>query len=159
MKKAKVKYIKDYIDNEGVLLPDEGYKNVVMSHTKRYHNCLFLLVGLRGCSRDLMDFLTEQMDNDNLVRSDSIIRKKFMDFVNGITKGEVTYSEPSVKRAFRVLEEKGLIRSQTRGVFRVNPEYFIKNDDTKRLDLIKLELEFTMKSTRINVNFKHATNI
>jgi type III secretory pathway lipoprotein EscJ len=122
MKKAKVKYIKDYIDNEGVLLPDEGYKNVVMSHTKRYHNCLFLLVGLRGCSRDLMDFLTEQMDNDNLVRSDSIIRKKFMDFVNGITKGEVTYSEPSVKRAFRVLEEKGLIRSQTRGVFRVNPE-------------------------------------
>jgi predicted transcriptional regulator of viral defense system len=69
-------------------------------------------------------------------------RDKFKAFINEVSNGEVDYSESSIKKAFAQLTKKGLLRQVSRGVYKVNPEYFVKNDDAKRFELIKIELEF-----------------
>jgi hypothetical protein len=142
MKNRVVEYTKDFTTEEGVIIPTEAFKSVVRNHTKRYHNCLYLLAGLNTCARNLMDFLTEEMKSDNVVYSSSHTRDKFKDFINVVSKGEVNYSDSSIKKAFSNLSDKGLVRKVSRGIYKVNPEYFIKNDESKRFDLIKIELEF-----------------
>jgi hypothetical protein len=69
MKNKNLAYTKDFSVEEGIIIPKEAYKSIVRSHTKRYHNCLYLLAGLNTCARNLMDFLTEQMRADNIVYS------------------------------------------------------------------------------------------
>ena len=142
MKKRSIQYTKDFTVEEGVIIPIEAYKSVVRSHTKRYHNVLYLLAGLNPCARNLMDFLTDEMRGDNIVYSSSHTRDTFREFISKASDGEVDYSESSIKKAFSNLTDKGLIRKVSRGVYKVNPQYFIKNDDSKRFDMIKIELEF-----------------
>jgi predicted transcriptional regulator len=144
MKNKKIKYCsKLYSDEEtGYILPEYSYSNVVMNFTKRYHNNLYLLARLNKCSRDLIDWLTEQMDNDNIVYSNLVVRDKFRNFISDITDKEVTYKDITVKKAFKELTDKGLLINKQRGVFQVNPEYFFNNSDNERIDKIILKLEF-----------------
>lgn len=151
-KKKTVKYksepVKEWSedDNDWVILPKWAHQQVVCSHTKRYHNCLYLLAGLGSCARDLMDFITEEMDSNNVICTNEYFRGKFIKFIQDIKKekGEVTlsYGHSTVKRALTVLFDKNLIRPMRRGYSMVNPKYFFRNDDSKRLDKIKLQLEF-----------------
>lgn len=153
--KKPIKYAIDWSLDEKVILPKYAYSHIVCSHTKRYHNCLYLLAGLNGCSRDLMDYITEEMDSENIFYSNAHFRQRFIRFIleNGTVEKlnkesgaievvAVRYSDSNVKKALAALAEKNLIRSVSKGVFKVNPEYFFKNDDSKRLDMIRLEMEF-----------------
>ncbi len=146
--KIKVDYTESWNDDIGVTLFKDSYKMVVRSHTKRYHNCLYLLAGLSSCARDVMDFITEEMDNDNVISTNEYFRDTFIAFIKNTTKGlkEVSYADSTVKRALRDLTAKGLIRQVKRGYSKVNPEFFFKNDDKRRLDMIKVELEFKSNS-------------
>lgn len=142
-----VKYAVDwYAETDNVsttLLPNYAYKSVVCSHTKRYHNCLYLLAGISSCTRDVMDFIAEEMDEDNVISTNSYFRNKFRERISTLTKGDVKYCDSSVKKSLHILNSKGLIRNIRRGYSMVNPEYFWKNDDTNRDKTISLELEFS----------------
>lgn len=152
MKKQIISYTKDFTTDEGIILPIEGYKAIVRNHTKRYHNCLYLLAGLNTCARNLMDYLVEGMGEDNIVYSNAHIREGFVKFINDASEGEVNYSESSIKKAYSSLTSKGLLRNISRGVYKVNPQYFIKNSDTSRFDMIKIELEFESgKDTKLKI--------
>lgn len=152
MKKRVIQYTKDFTIEEGIILPVEAHKAVVTSHTKRYHNVLYLLAGLNTCARNLMDFLSEEMRNDNIVYSSSHTREAFREFISNVSEGEVDYSESSIKKAFSNLTDKGLIRKVSRGVYKVNPQYFIKNGDSNRFEMIKIELEFKEGlDTKLNI--------
>lgn len=144
--KVAVRFVEDWqVVNEGgatTIFPEYGSKDITRSHTKRYHNCLYLLAGLSSCARDVMDFVTEQMDEQNMISTNSYLRGKFREFIAKTTGGRVDYCDSSVKKAIRVLVEKGLIIPVKRGYSRVNPSYFWKNDETGRLQSIRLELEF-----------------
>lgn len=151
--KRNIRY-KDYPEadmDDKVILPVFAYSAVVCSHTKRYHNCLYLLAGLNSCSRDLMDYITEEMESDNTFSSNAHFRQRFINFIkanvtytNTKTNTEETlnYSDASVKKGLALLAEKKLIRSIQKGVYKVNPLYFWKNDEKNRDNEIVLELEF-----------------
>lgn len=125
-----------------IVLSDFAYKSVVKSHTKRYHNCLYLLAGLSACCRDLMDFITEEMDSENRVTTNELFRVKFAQFIKNFSEDKINYSDSSIKRALGILTKKKLIRQVKRGYSVVNPQYFWKNDDKNRAEIIKVELEF-----------------
>lgn len=149
MKNRQVKFCEKLIvdDETGYILPEYAHKDIVMNYTKRYHNCIFLLARLNQCSRDLIDWLTEQMDENNIIYSNIIVRKKFIDFIASITGKDneddrVIYSDNTIKAAFKTLSDKGLLISKSKGVFLVNPEYFFKGDEKDRINKIVLKLEF-----------------
>lgn len=155
--KRKIKYIKDWdaLKEPGhapVLMPTYAYDSITCNHTKRYHNCLYLLAGIGSCTRDLMDFIAEEMDDKNVISTNSYLRDKFMTFIFSTTGGNVKYCDSSVKKALSVLRDKGLIRPMKRGCSMVNPEYFWKNDDTNREGAIILELQFKVGAdTKLNL--------
>lgn len=135
-----IRYIDKYVENEaGVKLPEFKNLKLTTSHTKRYHNCLYLLADLKGCARNLMDFLAETMDVDNAVCSNNHTIQKFIDEMKS---ANVEYGVDSVNKAFKKLKDKGFLIPIVRGMYMVNPKYFVKNDDAKRENLIRLSLDF-----------------
>jgi hypothetical protein len=157
MKNKTIEYTKDYVFEEGIIIPIQAYSSVVSNHTKRYHNCLYLLANLGTCARNLMDYLVEQMTPDNIVYSNKHTRDSFRELISQISETNIDYSDSSIKKAFNELSSKGLIRPLERGVFKVNPMYFIKNGDEDRLEMIKVELEFKEDlDTKLSIiKFKH----
>lgn len=142
-----VKYISDWtvsLDDlrQPVYMATYSHEMVRMSHTKRYHNCLYVLAGLASCARDLMDYITEKMDDNNTIATNQYFRQRFISFIYDSTGGNVKYCDSSVKRALRDLTGKKLIRPIQRGASQVNPLYFWKNDDSERERAIRLDLEF-----------------
>lgn len=90
-----------------------------------------------------MDYISETMNDENHFRHDNVMRDAFIQFIEGITNGKVSYGHDAIKKAVLSLKEKQLIIPQARGVFMVNPEYFMKNDDSKRIDMIRMIMEFS----------------
>jgi len=153
-----IKYIDRYVQEDDINLPIYNTIRVTTSHTKRYHNCLYLLANLQGCARNLMDYLTERMDNDNNVASNSYVVNEFIAYMK---KGNVVYGVDSVNKAFKKLKDKNFLIVINRGFFKVNPKYFIKNNDTGRADMIKMMLEFKVGdiTTDIMTNIEEVENI
>jgi hypothetical protein len=145
-KKVKIKYVAGWLEESGYKIPKFGYKEISGVHTKRYHNCLYLLAGLNASCRDLMDFLCEVMDKDNKIYSNEKVRQDFIGFISGLTRQEVVYTHNTVKKAYRILSEKSLLIPLTRGVFMVNPEFFFKKGDKERIEAIELILNFEKSS-------------
>jgi hypothetical protein len=54
----------------------------------------------------------------------------------------VKYGVDSINKAIKKLKDKNFIILVTRGYYQVNPKYFMKNNDNKREELIKINLEF-----------------
>lgn len=130
-------------NGEPIVLPVFAYRSVTVTHTKRFHNCLYLLAGLPSCARDLMDYIAEEMDDENVFYSNENFRLNFRKFIEGNTNGTTSYSDSSVKKALHTLLSKGLIRQIKRGYGKVNPMFFWKTDNgDKRVESIKIELEF-----------------
>lgn len=161
MEKKRVTII-DYIDGhhfdeEGIMMPTIKTEAVVMNSVKRYYNCIYLLAGLRPATRNLMDFLTEEMDSNNIVYNNQIWRNKFIFFMKEITSkfGEndktITYTDQTVKDSFAQLSKTGLLIPIARGMFKVNPKYFFVDTDAKRMVDIKMQLEFNTTNTNFKI--------
>jgi hypothetical protein len=154
-RKYRLNYVAKYNNEEGVWLPSQKTKNVEMNYVRRYKNCVYLLCQLSTCARTLMDYISEHMNDENLIRHDKIMRDEFVRFIEDITQGKVIYGHDAIKKAVLSLKEKNLIIPQARGVFLVNPEFFMKNDDTKRIDMIRMMLEFSAtEEIGITVDFE-----
>jgi len=137
-------------------LPVLKQEPVVMSHTKRYHNCLYLLSGLSRCAKTLMDYLSEEMNDSNIVYHTKESRKTFIDFVAEITQGKTVYADQSVKQAWAELSKSGLlIKRDTKATFKVHPKFFSKWHEKKRIDDIVAQISFNNKGVD---NFKILPN-
>lgn len=142
-----IDYIKGFNVESGEATSIIGKEVVRMSYMKRYYNCLYLLAGLSPCARNLMDYLTEEMDEDNEIRSDIGIRDKFRGFITKITYGletspdGISYTDQTVKSAFSELSSTGLIKSKRKGVFEVNKKFFFLGSEEERLNAIILEIK------------------
>lgn len=157
-KKSTVKYIAGvHQDKDGIIKLDHSSKNVNSSMVKRYHGLLELLIPMSPCERRLLDYLTEKMPETNIVHSDKHTREMFQKSVyftirdsfmaDGLSEKEATaralkesYADISIRKAFGQLEKKGLLIKKTRGVFWVNPEFFFKASDAKRLKMLEVTL-------------------
>jgi len=148
-----IDYIKGFNMIDGEPKSILGAEVVRMNYMKRYYNCLYLLAGLSPCARNLMDYLTEEMDEDNEVRSDVGVRAKFISFITKITYGlktsptGIVYADPTVKSAFTELSSSGLIISRRKGVFEVNKKFFFLGKEEDRLNAIILEIKLKPENT------------
>lgn len=136
-----------YDDGSIVIYPKFGSASYTTSAVKRYHNCLMVLCGISGVARDLMDWLTLQMNNNNLVTNSRAHREEFIKFVaTSLEKsGEkgIVPAHNTVKDAFLKLADRKLLIPVDRGSYMVNPEYFMNpNNEKGRALLIRMVLEF-----------------
>ena len=142
MKKTVViNYVKEWKVQEGIKIPETGYKKVDNTFIKQYNNAIYLLAGLNKSARDLLDYLIRLMDNQNMVASNFKIRDDFISFVSKCTDGDIMYTHNTVKKAFATLLKKELIlQGEKRGLYKVNPEYFFKEGNRERIEEISLVL-------------------
>lgn len=154
--KKSIEYIKELYEEDGVILAKKEFISVTTSCTKRYHNCIYLLFNLANSTRNLLDYLCENMDENNMIRSDIYIINNFIEFISKVTKGKVNYSVNTVKSSFMKLKKKGLLIQLSRGMFKVNPKFFFRGDEKDRLNQIKLLIMFdNNKDTSIDVVKEH----
>jgi len=147
-----IKYVDGWTEEGGVKLPVYDTKMITTSHVKRYNNCLYRLADLSRCSRNLIDYLTDIMDDNNYVVSN---RHTVNSFIEIMAKMSVGYQVDTIQKAFKELRDKNFLlptRVGVRGYYQVNPSYFIKNDDSKRAELIKLSLEFSAERRDVTLS-------
>ena len=143
-------------ENEGIKLPVMHSENIELSHTKRFHNSLYLLAGLSPCARNLMDWLGEEMNDKNIVYHTEDSRIAFNEFIGLITNGNVSYADQTIKQAWSELSSSGLIIKQSsRSAFLVHPKYFFNGEKNKRIERIVAKLIFDNNGED---NFKIITN-
>lgn len=131
---------------EPIKEPESFEEIVVMNHTKRFHNCLYLLAGLSPCARNLMDWLTEEMTETNIVYHTAGSRRVFNDFIAKITGNKVVYADQTVKQAWGELNKAGLlIAKSTKATFMVHPKFFFKGTDKDRILKIIAQITFDNK--------------
>ena len=145
----KVKYISQSKKlDDGIIDLKYQYYSVEDRFIRLYYGTIYMLAGATPCERDLMDFLVEDMNDDNKIVHSASTRYSFRARMKQIFEKRKDdppykeYSDASIKKAFRMLKEKGLLISIDKGTYIVNPEYFFKATERKRLEKIKLVLEF-----------------
>lgn len=151
-----ISYISGWVYKEDggmqVKVPDGKDEPVVMDNTKRFHNCLYLLAGLSPCARNLMDWLTEEMNESNIVYHTAGSRKDFSEFLGEITNKNIVYADQTIKQAWAELNKVGLLISRpTKATFMVHPKFFFKGSDKARIEKIIAQITFDNKGVD---NFK-----
>lgn len=152
-KTKAIEYVDGHTVNGDTLVPTVKSVEVVMTGTKRFHNCLYLILGLSKLQRVLMDWVSEEMDDRNIIRNDKYVRGVFIKFIEDIViDGEKkTYKDDSVNNAFHGLKTAGLLIPMTKGVYQVNPKYYWSGSDVTRLQEIMLNIRFSSTSTNFKV--------
>lgn len=143
-------------DGDPIKVPIKYKQTVVMSSTRRFHNCLYLLAGLSRCAKCLMDYLGEEMNENNIVYHTKGSRDTFRGFISDITNGETQYADQSVKQAWAELAKSGLLIKQGhKATFQVHPKFFWNGSDKSRIDKLVAEIVFNNKGKD---NFKVLPN-
>jgi hypothetical protein len=138
MKNYKIKYMTGIKHKDGITVPIYKYKSIPCRSTRRYHGSMYALAGLAACPRDLIDYLCERMDSNNIVFSNAKVRDNFKDIIYKVSGYETVYQDATIKRAFHALVKKNLlIRGYKRGTYIVNPLYYSKNENKERIQLIE----------------------
>lgn len=149
-----IDYIDGHIAQDGIFIPVVKKKEIKMSNTKRFHNCLHILLGLNKCQRLLMDWLAEEMDDDNMIISDEHMRSKFIKFIESIqVEGEIlSYKDQTVANAFHDLVSRNdVLIKFSKGRYRLNPEFYWRGSDKERIEAIMMNLQFNSASTNFKI--------
>lgn len=112
---------------------------VTTASTKRYHNCFSKLLQLTYCDRYLLDYLAEIADDDNRVFLSKPHREDFIIFIKKMSKGDIFYSDNTVRNSVMKLKELELILPIPKQEARywINPLHFCKWRHTKRNNLVE----------------------
>lgn len=103
---------------------------------------------LSRSERIFLDFITEEMDENNYITNSLQIRNKF----NAIFSraGQTPFSDKTVQRCFTGLLGAEILRkSKGRGLYQVNPLFYFKGAEIERQKLIRKQLE---EINRIAIN-------
>lgn len=121
---------------------------------KRFKSAVFILYGVTGCARDLIDWLPLEVDERNMFSNTAKTRQKFMDFIHTCNHKKA-YQENTVREAIKELKAAEMILSKKKPDYVLNPEYFFDKDHEARLEAIAVELEFKANvDTRLKITPK-----
>jgi hypothetical protein len=110
----------------GIEQPRYTTKVVTNLHTKRFHNSIGLMARLSKCARILLDFITENMNEENLIENNSNLKTEFNKLL--VQTGNEGYGDNMINRAFTELSGRSLITKQKRrGLYQINPLFFCNN--------------------------------
>ena len=159
----EIKYIVGIQLEDGVKRISWAKKKIDMSGVKRYDVVKPKLINLSTSAKELLEYLTEHMTSDNVVHSVRYTRRAFIDntwrtwfayYKEEVTKqksplygkdpkklaDEKKYADITVSRAFRRLNDEGILITLSRGMHMVNPEYFYKGLEKDRKVLLQKAL-------------------
>lgn len=114
-------------------------------HVKTFEVSYPLVAKLSGKQRVFLDFVLQQMSNENIIKNDKWLKKNFSIYNKGINQASVSDSTINnyllklckVELAFRI--------SKGRGTYQINPYFFFKGTLLNREKLIRKNLEFINK--------------
>ena len=143
-KKVKINYLAKDIDKSAKSEFEHSRmiaQSVEGKSTKRYHNSIFLLVQLSRCARLLIDYLTEEMDDQNIITNNHALKRGFNRLM--VRTGQKGYGPVTVNKAFAELTKLSLLRNVPRrkGMYQVAPDYFCNGSEKAREHLIREYLE------------------
>lgn len=111
-----------------------------ITFTKRYNNSILLLMRLSRAERIFLDFITEEMDDNNYITNSFQIRNKFNALLKKV--GQDQYAENTIHKTFKNLVETHLLKNCIgRGLYQVNPLFFFKGTEEDRQKCIRKNLE------------------
>jgi len=95
---------------------------------------------LSRAERILLDFITEEMDENNLISNSFQVRGRFNALL--IKIGQEPYSESTIHKCFSGLADNYLLnKKKGRGLYQVSPLFFFKGSEEDRAKLIRKNLE------------------
>lgn len=152
-KSKTISYIDGFQLEGDVMVPVVKGVEIMMTGTKRFHNCLYLIMGLGKLERLLMDWISEEMDDRNIIRNDGFVRGQFINFISTlvIDGDNKVYKDQSVNNAFHSLCSSKLLISISKGIYQVNPNYYWSGSDKDRVDEIMMNIRFSTESTNFKV--------
>lgn len=143
-----VRYVSAVKQDEGVKLLEYSTKRIVASKVCRFRNCIHLLAKLTKMERLLLDYLVEEMEEDNSVTNSKHQRERFIEFISDISG--IKYSDRSVKNSFLKLKEVGLLISYSKADYYVNPLYYYNGSLESRV----VQVRNHIKASIINKNIE-----
>jgi len=122
--RKKVKFFNGGFVNDGeVNVPTYEEKFVGNRAYTVYRGLREVSKGLRALEFELLLFLLEEMDMNNYIRGDRHTREQFID--------DSGYSDAVVRRSFKVLIGKNVMKRISKGVYKMNPEFFWKKENDR----------------------------
>lgn len=140
MKEYKIiRYVEGaYTDSTGYTTLKFKCKRVVGKCVKRYTNTMQKTAKLPPADRNLLDFITEEMKEEE---NEIVNFKEFRDrFILHMSKNcGLKYSHQTVHKGFQHLKKVGLLilRKDSRKAYTVNPLHFFNGTDFRRRKLLK----------------------
>jgi len=159
-KEIRIKYrgklIKTGSGSDSYSYYEPDYVSASNSHVKRFNNALMVLMGIDGCERNLMDWISDNMTAGNYITNNELTRRNFIEFHKKYKKGgNKTYSDKTVSIAFQRLCTAEFLISMTRGTYMVDPRYYFAGDDSSRINAIRMIMEFKSGiNTKVTVEAK-----
>lgn len=139
-------------EEDGIIVPSGKANHVVdTTYVKRYHSFIYILFGIKGCARDLVEFLQFDANDELRVSNNEDTRERFN---NALRKANMLpYSESMVNKSFETLCRKNiLIRLKGRGVYLINADYIWKRKEDERLEYIEAVLRFRESGDTIHIS-------
>lgn len=136
------------VDKDNDKFPQYETTTVCTSHVKQYDDVLPITFNLSVRSRNLIEFITREMNSEGIIRNDVHTKTAFRKKTKLWTDGRLEYTDATINQSFSELKDANLLIPKGKGLFRVNPEYFYRNSDVRRLDSIKEE--YTIKHNKQN---------
>ena len=161
-----VQYRRAFEMDGSIRRPILATEPIYTSSIKQYNGVLFDLMALRHTERIVMDWVVDNMDKENMIRHDAIIRKKMHDdhqaAIMRVAKKEgwsakeykkiKPISGDSIIKAFSRLKSFGLLIGVSKGYYMVNPEYFFRGSEADRVKKVKVALEIKAGTYGIEVS-------
>lgn len=95
---------------------------------------------LSKSERIFLDFITEEMDDQNLITNGFQTRNKFNNLLRKL--GQDEYTDSTIHKCFSGLANQHLItKRKGRGLYQVSPLFFFKGSEEERVKLIRQNLE------------------
>lgn len=141
--KIDIKYVKSIKDEDGVKTPIYDWVYADTACTRRYNAAMCLMMGITGCAAHLIEWISGNMTEGNYVHNNIVTRTYFREF-HKKHKGRLkkTYGDDAVNKAFKQLCDAGFLISVNKGTYRVDPLLYFAADDSSRVKMIKLVMEF-----------------
>lgn len=95
---------------------------------------------LSRSERIFLDFITEEMDDDNFITNSIQVRDKFNALLKKI--GQSEYSDTTIHRCFANLVKCDLIaKTKGRGCYQISPIFFFRGSEEQRSKVLRVILE------------------
>lgn len=109
------------------------------NYTKSYHAATAMLMILTASARVVLDKAVESMDESNHIVNSPMFKKELSSIAEAYGK---TMSDNTVNKAFSELAKEGfLLKTDKRGLYKVNPLFYHKGTMADRIKSITKDLE------------------